>query len=136
MRLATLAAQIEASSAIGSRAIVPKCCVSFELCMATVCTRSTIVPFELFLLIMVWSPLGPLRTFLGAAVGGSPPHCVIGPSTTLDSRSAASGVGGRHERLRQRLGVPGSIVTDTVDEHRRCTVDAASHATHEVFVDA
>ena len=43
---------------------------------------------------------------------------------------------GRRKRLRQRLGVPGPIVTDTVDEHCRCTVDAASHATHEVFVDA
>ena len=61
--------------------------------------------------------------------------CVIGPSATLSSRSAGSGVGGRRERLRQRLSVPGSIVTDTVDEHCRCTVDAASHATHEVFVD-
>ena len=62
--------------------------------------------------------------------------CVIGPSATLDSRSAGSGVRGRDERLRQGLGVPGSIVTDTVDEHCRCTVDAASHATHEVFLNA
>src|SRR5712664_438931 len=57
-------------------------------------------------------------------------------TVNYDSRSACFGVSRHHERFCQRIGVPGSIVTDTVDEHRRCTIDAASHATHEVFVDA
>src|SRR3989442_14789122 len=53
LRFSTLAAQIEASSAIGNLATVPKCCISLEVGRPTARTRSTIVPFALFLFSIV-----------------------------------------------------------------------------------
>src|SRR2546425_10768095 len=52
-RFSALAAQIEASSAIGNLASVPKCCISLEVGRPAARTRSTIVPFALFLFSIV-----------------------------------------------------------------------------------
>src|SRR5437016_1969721 len=55
LRFSTLTAHIDASSAIGSRAIVPKCWISLGVSRPTARTRSTTVPFALFLFGMVLS---------------------------------------------------------------------------------
>src|SRR5439155_9363428 len=101
LRLSTLAAQIEASSAIGSLATVPKCWISFDVSRPMGRTRSTTVPFALFLFSMV--PFPPLSSLyvLGSCPLQSRVDAPRRPSPRRRNTGKQRGEAFRHRRVRE-----------------------------------
>src|SRR3989442_9925647 len=101
LRLSTLAAPIEASSAIGSLATVPKCWISFDVSRPMGRTRSTTVPFALFLFSMV--PFPPLSSLyvLGSCPLQSRVDAPLRPSPRRRNTGKQRGEAFRHRRVRE-----------------------------------